>query len=321
MNKSAEIGKCIVEDTQNMCNAISSSFQNGMAAIAGAMTAACAACTACVVCTSNDDSSTSEINTKDTMDEYLAEYEAKYNDTATDPHVSVLSISQASHNSSSKRSDVLSQNSSSKRSDAFETTKTPPTSNTSHYPSQPSLNSNHLRQPSVLNEKPESKASSHGSKTYDWENLDDESLVSRPRILHPNQMRIGRKLIDYDDLTQAYHEAHADLEDPGCNSEMWSRCFQWDEFEMDDDLTLDTYRSGLDTYRTGLSYRTEHTPLPPKPEPKPYFREYRHYNLDSPSTIQEVDETIASFDNTYQGMYDARDEPSLADEGKVVHWR
>jgi hypothetical protein len=139
-------------------------------------------------------------------------------------------------------------------------------------------------------------SSSQSQATYAWENLDDESLVLRPKI-YPKQMQVGRELIDYDNLTVAYNEAamvSGDLDDPRCSSDLMGRCFQWDEEGDDytmndggDEYTLMTFQSGGS--RTYQSVATKSTAT---------HSIGRHYLNDAPSIIPEGDEerTYDSFD-------------------------
>lgn len=147
----------------------------------------------------------------------------------------------------------------------------------------------------------DSKPPSH----YAWENLDDESLVERSVVPHtpPNKVMIGRKLIDYDDLTTAYNQAEqsqSELDDPGC--ECFEGCFQWDEeefLENGDERTLETYL-----------------------EPSYADHPKQRYNLrENPSTVMEGDEmTQPSAGATSDGTYDSRDEQSLETESQAT-WR
>ena len=207
---------------------------------------------------------------------------------------------------------------------------------------QPSTTSLHDDSVTTFNNnmRPPIQAPSASSTIYAWENLDDGSMVSRPTPVSaktpPNKMLIGRKLIDYDNLTLVYDQVkvqHADLDDPGCGADTWNGCFQWDDDfpENGDEFTIDSYTTELTKKRTTQETGCSKPPLTPKSTRKysydtPAIEEVdedtfhasrpRHYSSDTP-VIKEIDEsTYASFD----GTYDERDEYSLRDEGQS-NWR
>ena len=283
------IGQSLVDD----CNAIGSHASlcllGACSTLAGGVVAICNA-----VCTKRD---SPEVDTVNTMDEYIARTKAKdeayaqmMKDESRDPPQSDY---RGGHDESVRMSprsvmhgppSVMQESRSSKY--CVEATM------------KPTIDKVDVQEEEqvVANiQSPQSRAPSN----YSWENLDDESLVERSVIPHtpPNKVMIGRKLIDYDDLTMAYNQAErtqSELDDPGC----FEGCFQWDdEFEEHgDERTLQTY-----------------------PEPS-----YADHSRGNPSTVMEVDELTqgpsagGTFDETY--VYDARDEQSLESEGRV-NWK